>query len=152
VSRDLWERAQRINASRARDSRASPAAERFLLSGLLLCGLCGRSVAYQRTGAYLYLRCAHANPGVADPCPGCHRPAAAVHVFIADQVRAVIADPERHLALLARQSEQPAAVSRLAELEYVLIHRVKAGQAYEYELLYDGEGDGGTPFVLRRIT
>jgi hypothetical protein len=30
----------------------------------------------------------------------------------------------------------------------VLIHRVKAGQAYEYELLYDGEGDGGTPFVL----
>jgi hypothetical protein len=39
-------------------------------------------------------------------------------------------------------------LSRLAELEYVLIHRVKAGQAYEYELLYDGEGDGGTPFVL----
>jgi DNA primase len=43
-------------------------------------------------------------------------------------------------------------LSRLAELEYLLIHRVKGGQAYEYELLYDGEGvdENGatTPFVL----
>ena len=39
-------------------------------------------------------------------------------------------------------------LSRLAELEYLLIHRVSHGQAYEYELLYDGEGDTGTPFVL----
>jgi DNA primase len=39
-------------------------------------------------------------------------------------------------------------LSRLAELEYVLIHRVSHGQAYEYELLYDGEGEEGTPFVL----
>lgn len=39
-------------------------------------------------------------------------------------------------------------LSRLAELEYLLIHRVSHGQAYEYELLYDGEGDAGSPFVL----
>jgi hypothetical protein len=43
-------------------------------------------------------------------------------------------------------------LSRLAELEYILIHRVKGGQAYEYELLYDGEGQdengAATPFVL----
>lgn len=39
-------------------------------------------------------------------------------------------------------------LSRLADLEYILIHRVSHGQAYEYELLYDGEGDAGTPFVL----
>jgi hypothetical protein len=39
-------------------------------------------------------------------------------------------------------------LSRLAELEYLLIHRVSHGQAYEYELLYDGEGNSGTPFVL----
>jgi hypothetical protein len=43
-------------------------------------------------------------------------------------------------------------LSRLAELEYILIHRVKGGQAYEYELLYDGEGvdenGAATPFVL----
>jgi PAS domain-containing protein len=39
-------------------------------------------------------------------------------------------------------------LSRLAELEYVLIHRVSHGRSHEYELLYDGEGDAGTPFVL----
>jgi DNA primase len=39
-------------------------------------------------------------------------------------------------------------LSRLADLEYLLIHRVKGGQAYEYELLYDGEGEAGSPFVL----
>jgi hypothetical protein len=43
-------------------------------------------------------------------------------------------------------------LSRLADLEYLLIHRVKGGQAYEYELLYNGEGvdenGAATPFVL----
>lgn len=39
-------------------------------------------------------------------------------------------------------------LSRLADLEYVLIHRVKAGQGYEYELLYDGQGEAGTRFVM----
>ena len=39
-------------------------------------------------------------------------------------------------------------LARLAELEYLLIHRVKAGQGYEYELLYDGEGQAGERFVM----
>jgi PAS domain-containing protein len=39
-------------------------------------------------------------------------------------------------------------LSRLAELEYLLIHRVKGGQAFDYELLYDGEGDQGSPFIM----
>ena len=39
-------------------------------------------------------------------------------------------------------------LSRLAELEYVLVHRVKAGQGYEYELLYDGQGEAGERFVM----
>ena len=39
-------------------------------------------------------------------------------------------------------------LSRLADLEYVLIHRVKAGQGYEYELLYDGQGEAGARFVM----
>jgi hypothetical protein len=39
-------------------------------------------------------------------------------------------------------------LSRLADLEYILIHRVKTGQGYEYELLYDGEGDAGARFVM----
>ena len=33
-------------------------------------------------------------------------------------------------------------------LEYVLVHRVKAGQGYDYELLYDGEGEDGKAFLM----
>lgn len=32
-------------------------------------------------------------------------------------------------------------LARLAELEYVLVHRAGRGQGYVYELLYDGQGD-----------
>src|SRR3546814_9789278 len=39
-------------------------------------------------------------------------------------------------------------LGRLADLEYVLIHRMKVGQGYEYELLYDGEGEDGGRFVM----
>jgi DNA primase catalytic core len=39
-------------------------------------------------------------------------------------------------------------LGRLADLEYLLVHRVKTGQGYEYELLYDGEGDQGARFVM----
>ena len=39
-------------------------------------------------------------------------------------------------------------LSRLADLEYLLIHRMKVGQGYEYELLYDGEGETGERFVM----
>jgi len=39
-------------------------------------------------------------------------------------------------------------LGRLAELEYVLVHRVRAGQGFEYELLYDGEGSAGERFVM----
>lgn len=37
---------------------------------------------------------------------------------------------------------------RLEEMEYVLIHRGKRGQSYEYELLYHGEGEAGHPFMM----
>jgi hypothetical protein len=39
-------------------------------------------------------------------------------------------------------------LSRLADLEYVLIHRVQAGQGYAYELLYAGEGSDGARFMM----
>jgi hypothetical protein len=38
-------------------------------------------------------------------------------------------------------------LARLAELEYVLIHRGGRGQSYVYELLYDGQGKDGAPFL-----
>jgi DNA primase len=40
---------------------------------------------------------------------------------------------------------------RLVELEYALVHRTKRGNQREYELLYDGQGRDGEPFVLGLI-
>jgi len=39
-------------------------------------------------------------------------------------------------------------MSRLQEMEYVLIHRGGRGQSFVYELLYQGEGDNGDTFLL----
>jgi len=36
-------------------------------------------------------------------------------------------------------------------MEYVLIHRGKRGQSYEYELLYHGEGEAGHLFMMGLI-
>jgi DNA primase len=40
---------------------------------------------------------------------------------------------------------------RLEEMEYLLVHRGGRGQSFVYELLYDGEGKRGEPFVLGLI-
>jgi DNA primase catalytic core len=39
-------------------------------------------------------------------------------------------------------------MARLIELEYVLVHKGSRGQSFVYELLYNGEGKDGRPFVL----
>jgi hypothetical protein len=39
-------------------------------------------------------------------------------------------------------------MTRLQELEYVLVHRGKRGQSFVYELLYQGEGEDGKSFLL----
>jgi DNA primase len=36
---------------------------------------------------------------------------------------------------------------RLVEMEYLLIHRASRGQSFVYELLYDGGGNDGAPFL-----
>jgi hypothetical protein len=42
-------------------------------------------------------------------------------------------------------------LDRLVELEYVLAHRGKRGQSYEYELLYQGGGEDDQPFLMGLI-
>jgi DNA primase catalytic core len=37
-------------------------------------------------------------------------------------------------------------LSRLVEMEYLLVHRGGRGQSFEYELLYEGQGKEGRPF------
>jgi hypothetical protein len=39
-------------------------------------------------------------------------------------------------------------LERLVALEYVLVHRGGRGQSFVYELLYDGQGQDGRPFVM----
>jgi hypothetical protein len=40
---------------------------------------------------------------------------------------------------------------KLVDLEYVLVHRSLRGQGFTYELLYDGEGQDGRPFLMRLL-
>ena len=42
-------------------------------------------------------------------------------------------------------------LDRLADMEYLLVHRGRRGQSFVYELLYDGEGQEGEPFLLGLI-
>jgi DNA primase len=42
-------------------------------------------------------------------------------------------------------------LGRLVELEYLLVHRGQNGQRYVYELLYEGQGQSGQPFLAGLI-
>jgi DNA primase len=42
-------------------------------------------------------------------------------------------------------------LARLEEMEYLLIHRGKRGQSFVYELLYEGQGQDGKPFLMGLI-
>jgi hypothetical protein len=42
-------------------------------------------------------------------------------------------------------------LERLTDLEYVLVHRGGRGRSFEYELLYDGQGKEGSPFLMRLL-
>lgn len=42
-------------------------------------------------------------------------------------------------------------LARLEEMEYLLAHRGKRGQSFVYELLYDGQGQDGKPFLIGLI-
>ena len=42
-------------------------------------------------------------------------------------------------------------LERLVNMEYVLVHRGRRGQSYEYELIYRGEGQDGESFLMGLI-
>jgi hypothetical protein len=42
-------------------------------------------------------------------------------------------------------------LARLVEMEYVMMHRAVRGQSFVYELLYEGQGKDGRPFVLKLL-
>ena len=42
-------------------------------------------------------------------------------------------------------------LARLKEMEYLLVHRGERGQSFVYELLYEGQGADGKPFLMGLI-
>jgi hypothetical protein len=42
-------------------------------------------------------------------------------------------------------------LAKLTDLEYVLVHRGGRGQSFVYELLYEGQGQNGKPFLMGLI-
>jgi hypothetical protein len=49
------------------------------------------------------------------------------------------------------QTQLKTHMARLLELEYLIQHRAQRGQFYLYELVYDGGGEDGKPFVTRLL-
>ncbi len=71
-----------------------------------------------------------------------HRIERSAFRFLARDVRAVT-------SLSATQVK--CHLHRLVDLEYVLVHRAPRGQGVVYELVYDGQGQDGTPFLTGLI-
>jgi DNA primase len=42
-------------------------------------------------------------------------------------------------------------MGRLVEMEYLLVHRAARGQSFVYELLYEGQGKDGQPFLMKLL-
>jgi hypothetical protein len=65
------------------------------------------------------------------------------------EVRFSRAEVRRHAGLSDTQCRLH--LDRLAALEYLLVHRGRRGQSYEYELLFDGEIQDGAPHLAGLI-
>jgi site-specific DNA recombinase len=65
--------AQHVNAARDRDpdaALAAPARRRYLLAGLLACGICGRRMESAWSNGKPAYRCRHGHTSAAPPDPG----------------------------------------------------------------------------------
>jgi DNA primase len=67
--------------------------------------------------------------------------------------RAAFRFSRRDIREATQWSDTPLKVhlGRLAEMEYLLVHRGGRGQSFAYELLYQGEGEAGESFLMGLI-
>ncbi len=82
-----------------------------------------------------------------------------VHEFVASESKAT--GVSRHAFRFTRRDVRDAVqwsdsqlhkhLTRLADLEYLVVHRGKHGRRFVYELLYSGEGHEGQPFLMGLI-
>ena len=82
-----------------------------------------------------------------------------LHEYVATQSKA--SDVSKHAFRFTRRDVREATgwsdsqlhkhLTRLSDLEYLVVHRGKAGRRFVYELLYRGEGHEGQPFLMGLI-
>ena len=106
---ELFDRVQQALASRAPDvQRPAESAARFLLSGLLRCGACGKPYLGQgaKSGQYTYYVCStlhHEGPGSCDPR---YLNATRVEEFVVEKIRERILTDETITELVAMVAEE----------------------------------------------
>ena len=109
VSRELFDRVQRALASRAPDvQRPAQLGSRFLLSGLLRCGACGKPYLGQgaKSGQYTYYVCStlhHEGPGT---CDARYLNATRVEEFVVEKIRERILTDETITELVILVAEE----------------------------------------------
>ena len=109
VSRELFDRVQQALASRAPDvQRPAQVGSRFLLSGLLRCGACGKPYLGQgaKSGQYTYYVCStlhHEGPGT---CDARYLNATRVEEFVVEKIRERILTDETITELVAMVAEE----------------------------------------------
>ena len=109
VSREMFDRVQQALASRAPDvQRPAQVGSRFLLSGLLRCGACGKPYLGQgaKSGQYTYYVCStlhHEGPGT---CEARYLNAEKVEEFVVEKIRERILTDETITELVTLLAEE----------------------------------------------
>jgi site-specific DNA recombinase len=140
VSREIWERAQKIAESNWRNAPRN-AHRDYLLRGLLFCGVCGRRYIGVNTNV-AYYKCGRQG------CPNKHVPADLAEGIIWDDILRFVHNPGPVInnlqeqigkidstTIQAEHKEVEAALARLAEERQRILFRIRKG------LVSDDEGD-----------
>ncbi len=109
VSRDLFDEVQQAMRDRApKVQRPGRVGSKFLLSGLLKCGVCGRSYSGQgaKSGQFAYYICGTLYREGAGTCSARYLNAPRLETFVVEKIRERILNEETIVALVATVAEE----------------------------------------------
>ena len=109
VSRDLFDEVQQAMRDRApKVQRPGRVGSKFLLSGLLRCGVCGRSYSGQgaKSGQFAYYICGTLYREGAGTCSARYLNAPRLETFVVEKIRERILNEETIVALVATVAEE----------------------------------------------
>ncbi len=158
IEPDVWTRAQE-RLAHIRRERPGQTIEPYELSGLLVCGVCGRTLHGNRITAkggkiHRYYVCTGRSPGV----PGEPRcilpfiPTAAIETEVWARVTAWVFDPEAFLAELTKAASAPSAELAVAtsQGEALAAERARVISLYQRSLISDTEVEQLLADITRR--